>query len=402
MPRFTFQLLFKYCFLSLTIPTTVYFGILGLIVIVPTLQTHIIYLHRITLTWFKDLNVPETFGFLHNQVTPFSIETDDGETLYAWHVLPLGTYRRNEGRLLAQPSGLTQDIKSTLNFKLLRNDPDARLVIYLHGAAGTVASGWRPDSYRALYSGAPDKIHVLTFDYRGYGLSTGSPSEEGLLGDAIAVTSWAMNVAGVPASRIVIFGQSLGSAVGIALSHHFASRSPPVSFAGVLLVASFSDVASLTATYRIGGLLPVLSPVAKIPKLLNFFHGFLQSTWLNKDRIADFVRRSERSKGSERFHITLIHAEDDTDVPCVHTKTLWRHAINSLKSKDTSDESEPEGEFTKTDLGAGGWVEERRTEKGVLRVHILRYGLHDRLMAYPVTGMAVLRAFQEADPTFAQ
>jgi hypothetical protein len=31
------------------------------------------------MTWSKDLNVPETFGFLKNQVTPFSIDDDDDD-----------------------------------------------------------------------------------------------------------------------------------------------------------------------------------------------------------------------------------------------------------------------------------------------------------------------------------
>lgn len=48
-----------------------------------TFQSHVVYLHAIQMTWFKDLNVPEIFGFLRNQVTPFSITTSDGERLYA-------------------------------------------------------------------------------------------------------------------------------------------------------------------------------------------------------------------------------------------------------------------------------------------------------------------------------
>jgi abhydrolase domain-containing protein 12 len=58
---------------------------------------------------------------------------------------------------------------------LLRDDSEARLILYFYGTSGTLASGWRPESYRALYSGAPHNIHILTFDYRGYGLSTATP-----------------------------------------------------------------------------------------------------------------------------------------------------------------------------------------------------------------------------------
>lgn len=62
-------------------------------------------------------------GFLRNQVTPFQLITPDGETLHAWHVLPLETYRRNENAIRNQPAGLRQDIKESLAFRLLRDDP---------------------------------------------------------------------------------------------------------------------------------------------------------------------------------------------------------------------------------------------------------------------------------------
>ncbi|XMA18750.1 hypothetical protein WAI453_011541 [Rhynchosporium graminicola] len=200
------------------------------------------------MTWFKDLNVPELFGFLHNQVSPFSITSLDGETLYAWHILPLGIYRKHEAALIMEPSGFALDVTSRLSFRLLRDDPEVRLVIHFHGAAGTVGSGYRTPNYRALSAGRPDHIHVLTFDYRGFGRSTEGPSEQGLIIDALTVNEWATSVAGVPPSQIVIFAQSLGTAVALAISEHFALQSPPVVFAGTILVASFVDVATLVST----------------------------------------------------------------------------------------------------------------------------------------------------------
>src|SRR5271168_2206552 len=98
---------------------------------------------------------------------------------------------------MAEPSGFVLDITSRLAFKLLRNDPDARLILHMHGAAGTVGSGYRAPNYRALSAGRPEKIHVLTFDYRGFGRSSGTPSERGIILDAIAVVDWATNVAGI-------------------------------------------------------------------------------------------------------------------------------------------------------------------------------------------------------------
>ena len=126
------------------------------------------------MTWFRHLDVPETFGFLRNQATPFSTKSPTGGMLYAWHVLPLELYRQHEHALIAEPSGFVLDITSRLTFKLLRDDPDARLILHMHGAAGTVGSGYIVPNYRARSAGQPQKIQVLTFDYRGFGRGHGT------------------------------------------------------------------------------------------------------------------------------------------------------------------------------------------------------------------------------------
>jgi abhydrolase domain-containing protein 12 len=66
---------------------------------------------------------------LENQVSPFSINTPDGEKLYAWHILPLAVYAKNEQLLVEQAPGHTEDYTATGSFKLLANDPESRLVI---------------------------------------------------------------------------------------------------------------------------------------------------------------------------------------------------------------------------------------------------------------------------------
>jgi abhydrolase domain-containing protein 12 len=401
MASYIVKFLLKSTIATVVIPASVYLGIVSLIIATPSLQNHALYLHRVTLTWFKDLNIPETFGFLHNQVTPFFIQTTDGETLHAWHVLPLTSYRRHEKELLAQPPGPALDFSSRLSFRLLRDDPDSRLAIYLHGTAGCMGSGYRPDAYRALYSAAPDKVHVLTVDYRGFGLSTGTPSEEGLLLDAIALTKWAMEVARIPASRIVIFAQSLGTAVAISLIDNLAAQEPPVSFAGAVLVAPFSDAKTLTATFRIGGIIPVMSPLSLFPPLLAFFNGFMKSTWLSKDRIAKFVKRCESEDSINKYQLTLIHAQDDTTITCSHSEVLYWYAVNATTPLGISNEElEREKALNKMDLGQGGWTVEWNTKKGVIRQEMLKYGSHDKLGAYPSIAMAVFRTFQNVDPTF--
>ncbi|KAM6535749.1 hypothetical protein FALCPG4_005290 [Fusarium falciforme] len=197
-----------------------------------------------------------------------------------------------------------------------------------------MASRWRPDSYRSLYPTDPVDTHVLTFDYRGHGKSTGHPSEVGVITDALAVADWAINTAGIPPERIAIFGQSLGSAVAIALVNELAQRQPSVHFAGLVVTATFQGILQLTATYRIGGFIPVLSPVARIRPLFRFFSQRLTSKWDNFRRLGEFV------KEAERYDITLLHAEDDTGLPMENSAKLYPEAVRVAENAKNVTENE--------------------------------------------------------------
>ncbi|KAJ5316806.1 hypothetical protein PENANT_c016G05089 [Penicillium antarcticum] len=350
-----------------SIPVAIFVGLyailLGLLM-TSTFQSHVVYLHAIQMAWLKDLNVSEAFGFLRNQVIPFPIKTTDGERLYAWHILPAELYRKNEISLLEEPVEFVSDVKSRLGFQLLRNDPEVRLIIHMHGAGGTVASGYRVPNYHALSAGNPNKIHVLTFDYRGFGKSTGSPSETGLIIDALSAIDWATNIAGIPPSPILIFAQSMGTAVSIAVSKHLAIQDPPVVFAGTILTAPF-----------------------------------IRDKWSSKDSIAQYIRANEQS--GEDYRLTIIHAEDDYDIPWHHSELLFWHAVNASTPAGISyDDLEQKKLDSKTDLGAAGSIMEWKTDNGVIREEILKTGLHDVIMGYPVVTRAVMRMFEAVDPSF--
>jgi uncharacterized protein len=81
-------------------------------------------------------------------------------------------------------------------------------VVHVHGNAQNLTShvgfvDWLP----------AEGFDVFVFDYRGYGQSGGSPSRHGLFEDACAALEYVRSRPGVDASRIVVFGQSLGGAV---------------------------------------------------------------------------------------------------------------------------------------------------------------------------------------------
>ncbi|KAI1448898.1 alpha/beta-hydrolase [Annulohypoxylon stygium] len=385
---------------SLGIPVALYvtFILLGAF---PFFQRHFLYAHRAHTLFYHNIDQPEYWGFARNQVTPFSITTSDGEALYAWHILPLPTYLKHENTLQTQQPGFSSDITRTESFKLLRDDPEARLVIYFHGNAGHVAQRIRPNSYHTLTDSS--HYHVLAIDYRGFGKSTGTPSEDGLICDGIAAVDWAVDIAGVPSSRIVILGHSLGTAVASGIAEHYAMQG--VEFAGVILVAGFSNLQTLVSTYAAAGFIPVLSPIRAFPPLLRFFQSFIVDKWKSADRLSHLVKLSQ-TKLRSRLRLTLIHARNDLDIPYHESDALFKYS--SIAAVDEEfDNDDDEGFLT--------WKEQRtsRREDGsfvaivevgpdiIIRQELLSYGGHNNVMMSSAISLAVMRSFGLVDTTSA-
>ena len=116
-------------------------------------------------------------------------------------------------------------------------DADAPAVLVASGNGGH--RGMRAPLARALSSAG---LAVLLLDYRGYGGNPGSPSEEGLALDVRAARTWLLEEAGVPADRLLYYGESLGCGVVTAL----AVEHPP---AGLVLRSPFTDLAAVGAEH---------------------------------------------------------------------------------------------------------------------------------------------------------
>jgi uncharacterized protein len=117
------------------------------------------------------------------------------------------------------------------------------LVVYFHGNGGNL-SVWMPILVGAQAHG----YAVRAIDYRGYGASTGRPTERGLYRDVDAAIGWARTAAS-PDVPVVYWGRSLGTA----MAAYAATRQRPD---GLVLEAGFRDVRSL---FRASALLAFLS-----------------------------------------------------------------------------------------------------------------------------------------------
>jgi fermentation-respiration switch protein FrsA (DUF1100 family) len=110
-------------------------------------------------------------------------------------------------------------------------------VLLCHGNAGNV--GDRLPHIELLSAAGFD---VLAFDYRGYGRSTGRPSEQGLYRDARAARNALVRRLGGERAPLLYLGESLGGAVALAL----ALEQPP---AGLILQSAFTSVRDMARVH---------------------------------------------------------------------------------------------------------------------------------------------------------
>jgi fermentation-respiration switch protein FrsA (DUF1100 family) len=162
--------------------------------------------------------------------------------------------------------------------------PAARgAVLLAHGNAGTISHrvDYAPLFHRLGYS-------LLLLEYRGYGRSEGTPSEEGTYADARA--AWRhLTERGFPPERIVLVGESLGGAV----------------------------VARLAADERPGALV-LASTFVSVPELAAQLYPWLPARWLARYRYDTLEALDHVSSP-----VLIAHSREDDIVPFRHGERLF-------------------------------------------------------------------------------
>ncbi len=104
------------------------------------------------------------------------------------------------------------------------------VILFFHGNGGNISHRlWSLELFHRL------GLSVFIVDYRGYGQSEGSPSEQGTYLDAEAAWRYLVEERQIPSTDIIIFGESLGGAVGT----YLAQRHTP---GALILLSTFTSV----------------------------------------------------------------------------------------------------------------------------------------------------------------
>jgi len=162
--------------------------------------------------------------------------------------------------------------------------PGFSTITYFHGNAYHMGS--RVNIYAAL---AARGFGVLGVSYRGYGTSTGTPSEPGLYNDARTAIRFLMQQKHIPLNRIIVFGESLGTGVAVQMATEF-------DVAALLLQAPYTSVAARAAE----------------------IYYFVPVTLMIKDSY-NSLAKIKRVKAP----LLMFHGEKDEVIPIAHAKTLF-------------------------------------------------------------------------------
>lgn len=177
----------------------------------------------------------------------------------------------------------TSDEETVHSWLLEHSEPRAD-VLFFHGNGGNL-SLWK-DFLINLHR---HSFTVFALDYRGYGKSTGSPTEDGLYHDAEAFLRHYWNKVHQPNRKVIYWGRSLGGAIS---AYATTIRKPDA----VILEASFPSKYSLLDNH----------PVLKILGMLSEF----------KFPTADFLDGISRP-------VLVIHGDRDKVVPLKQGQLLY-------------------------------------------------------------------------------
>lgn len=185
------------------------------------------------------------------------IRTADGEQLAAWWI----------------PAQASTPVRGT--------------VLLFHGNAGNISH--RIDYAKMFYGMGYNTVLV---DYRGYGESTGTPSEEGTYRDAAASWQWLTATRGIKASEIVIFGESLGGGVATWLA---AQQTPRA----LILASTFTSIPDLGAQV----------------------YPWLPARWISRIHYNNYANLEKI-----RAPVLIAHSPRDELIPYAHGRRLFEVA----------------------------------------------------------------------------
>ncbi|CAD7673257.1 unnamed protein product [Nyctereutes procyonoides] len=196
-----------------------YVAIPFLIKLCPGIQAKLIFLNFVRVPYFIDLKKLQDQGL--NHTCNYYLQPGEDVTTGVWHTVPAVWWKDAQGK-----------DQKWYEDALASSHP---IILYLHGNAGTRGGDHLVELYKVLSSLG---YHVVTFDYRVWGDSVGTPLERGMTYDALHVFDWIKARSGD--NPVYIWGHSLGTGVATNLVRRLCERETPPD--ALILESPFTNI----------------------------------------------------------------------------------------------------------------------------------------------------------------
>jgi uncharacterized protein len=173
------------------------------------------------------------------------------------------------------------------------------VILFCHGNGGNISNRI---SYLPIFRELG--LATFLFDYRGYGKSGGSPSEEGTYADVEAAWQYLTQERQIPPQKIIIYGESLGGAIASYLAQKISQPNGNNNAGGLVLASTFTSISDRAAE---------LYPFMPIRFLSRFSYNSI-------DRLP-----------SIKIPVLVIHSIDDEIIPFHHGERNFQVANPTKK-----------------------------------------------------------------------
>jgi fermentation-respiration switch protein FrsA (DUF1100 family) len=200
------------------------------------------------------------------------------------------------------------------------------VIVYCHGYNHHMDFYW-PRATLLANVGGKNRFGVMMLDYRGYGMSEGKPTEEGMYADVNAVLSWLKNK-GLTQSRLVMYGFSLGGMPAIELTHDPRALRPQwliteSTFASPELLEQDATKLDIPGSFFTNVKGDNAEKIKQVNQPYLNFHG-------SNDQFIKFETHAlelRKNYVGQRMEAYTVHGADHEDLPEVMGFDQYREAI---------------------------------------------------------------------------
>jgi len=188
------------------------------------------------------------------------------------------------------------------------------VILYCHGNKWHMDFYWQRAKLLAHVNGK-NRYGLMMMDYRGYGLSEGKPSENGMYADVDACMLW-LKERGLSSDRLVIYGFSLGSAPATELTANTRTLKPSriileAPFASVAVMVQDASQLNMPAVYFTDLKIDNAEEIKKVTVPFLWLHG-LSDSFLNYKTHGEVVYKNY---GGNQKSKAMVEGADHGEVP---------------------------------------------------------------------------------------